>query len=181
MPQLSSLRQGASLLDLFKAFPDSSKPLIHLNEVLLRGPSPFTKAERELIATFVSHLNRCGYCQGVHAATAERLGIGRNTLEDLAEGVAGATIPERMKPVLSYAEKLTDRPDSLVKADADAILEAGWDETAIYHTVAVTALFNFMNRLVEGLGIEYSASYAEQASKRLAEGGYLPLIEMLDR
>ena len=84
-----------------------------------------------------------------------------------------------MKPVLSYAKKPTDRPDRLVKADVEAILEAGWDETAIYHTVAVAALFNFMNRLVEGLGIEYSASYAEQASKRLAEGGYLPLIEML--
>lgn len=52
-------------------------------------------------------------------------------------------------------------------------------ETAIYYTVAVTALFNFMNRLVEGLGIELDPAYVEIASKRLADHGYLPLIAML--
>jgi len=38
---------------------------------------------------------------------------------------------------------------SITKIDADAVLAAGWDETALYHAVAVT-----MNRLVEGAGIE---------------------------
>jgi hypothetical protein len=47
--------------------------------------------------------------------------------------------------------------------------------------VAVTALFNFMNRLVEGLGIELQPEYVEAASKRLAEPGSLPLIEMMER
>ena len=69
----------------------------------------------------------------------------------------------------------------MTKADADAIVAAGWDETALYHTVAVTALFNFMNRLVEGLGIELDPAYVKPASQRLAQRGYLPLIEMLGR
>jgi len=181
MPLLPSLKAGATLLDLFKAYPDSSRPLIELNEALLRGPSPFSEAERELIATYVSGLNRCGYCHGVHAATAERLGIAREALDGLPGGVDGPAISERMRPVLRYADKLTRSPESATKADAEAIFAAGWDETALYHTVAVTALFNFMNRLVEGLGIELSQSYVEQASKRLAEGGYLPLIAMLGR
>jgi uncharacterized peroxidase-related enzyme len=179
MPLLPSLKADATLLDLFKAYPDSSRPLIELNEALLRGPSPFSEAERELIATYVSGLNRCGYCHGVHAATAERLGIGRDVIEELAGSVDGATVLERMKPVLRYAEKLTRSPGGMTKSDAEAIFAAGWDETALFHTVAVTALFNFMNRLVEGLGIELSQPYVEQASKRLAERGYLPLIAML--
>lgn len=181
MPFLPSLGAGATLLDLFKAFPETSRPLIELNEVLMRGPSPFTEAERELIAAYVSDLNHCRYCHGVHAATAERLGVTRDTLDGLVDGVDAASVPERMMPVLRYAEKLTRSPDGVTKADAEAVLAAGSDETALYHTVAVTALFNFMNRLVEGLGIELSPSYVEQASKRLAERGYLPLIEMLDR
>jgi len=69
----------------------------------------------------------------------------------------------------------------VTKADADAIVAAGWDETALYHTVAVTALFNFMNRLVEGLGIELDPAYVKPASQRLAQRGYLPIIEMLGR
>jgi alkylhydroperoxidase family enzyme len=86
-----------------------------------------------------------------------------------------------MKPVLRYAEKLTRKPDSLTQTDADAIFAAGWDDTALYHTVAVTALFNFMNRLVEGMGIELDPAYVKPASERLAKDGYLPLIELMRR
>ncbi|MDZ5696765.1 carboxymuconolactone decarboxylase family protein [Chelativorans sp. M5D2P16] len=71
MPYLPA---GATLLDVFKRFPDTNAPLIEFHEALLRAP-PFTEAERELIATYVSGLNRCRYCRGVHTATAERLGV----------------------------------------------------------------------------------------------------------
>ena len=181
MPFLRSLRAGSSLLDVFKAFPETSKPLIEFHEVLLRGPSPFTEAERELIAAYVSGLNRCRYCHGVHTATAERLGVPQGAVQRLVEGIDAAPAPEKMKPVLRYAQKLTRQPDGVTKADADAVLAAGWDETALYHTVAVTALFNFMNRLVEGLGIELDPAYVKPASQRLADRGYLPLIELLGR
>ncbi len=46
-----------------------------LAEVLLRGPSTLTRAERELIATHVSFRNECHYCQSCHGAiAAEELG-----------------------------------------------------------------------------------------------------------
>lgn len=179
MPFLPSLRAGSGLLEVFKAFPDTSKPLIEFHEVLLRGPSPFTAAERELLAAYVSRLNHCRYCHGVHTATAERLGIVAGAVDRLVEDIESAPVSERMKPVLHFARILTRAPSSLRKADADAILAAGWDETALYHAVAVTALFNFMNRLVEGLGIELDPAYLEVASRRLAERGYAPLIDML--
>jgi hypothetical protein len=51
----------------------------------------------------------------------------------------------------------------------DAILAAGWSEIAIYHAAAVTALSNCMNRLVEGLGIEFDPVYAQAAAVRLAD------------
>lgn len=179
MPLLPTLPAGSTLLDVFKAFPEASRPLIEFHEVVLRGPSPFSEAERELIATHVSGLNRCRYCRGVHAATTERLGVSRDVIDDLVDGVDAAAVTERMKPVLRYAEKLTRHPSGITQADADAVLAAGWDATALFHVVAVTALFNFMNRLVEGLGIELDPAYVEPASKRLAERGYLPLIKML--
>lgn len=181
MPFLPSLRAGSSLLDVFKAFPETSRPLIEFHEVLLRGPSPFTEGERELIAAYVSGLNGCHYCHGVHSATAERLGVPQGVLQRVVEGVDAAPVSEKMKPVLRYAQILTRQPDGVTKADADAVLAAGWDGTALYHAVAVTALFNFMNRLVEGLGIKLDPAYVKPASRRLADRGYLPLIEMLGR
>lgn len=181
MPFLPSLRPGASLLDVFKAFPETSKPLIEFHEALLRGPSPFTEAERELIAAYVSGLNRCRYCHGVHTATAERLGVPHGTVQQLVKTTEMSGAPEKMKPVLQYAQKLTDSPTGVTQADADAVLAAGWNETALYHTAAVTALFNLMNRLVEGLGIELDPAYVNPAAQRLADRGYLPLLEMIKR
>jgi alkylhydroperoxidase family enzyme len=63
MPYLPSLPFGATLLDVFKRFPETNKPLIEFHEVLLRGLSHFSEAERELIAAYVSGLNRCRYCR----------------------------------------------------------------------------------------------------------------------
>ncbi len=181
MPFLPSLSARASLIDVFKAFPATSKPLIELNEALLRGPSPFTEAERELIAAYVSGLNQCRYCHGVHTATAERLGIPLGAIRRLLDTSDTPDVPEKMKPVLRYAEKLTRSPNGVTRADADAVLAAGWNETALYYAVAVTALFNFMNRFVEGLGIELDPAYVKPTAERLADRGYLPLIEMLKR
>jgi len=180
MPFLPSLSKGASLLNVFKMFPRHSKPLIEFHEVLLRGPSPFTEGERELIAAYVSGLNKCRYCHGVHTATAERLGISRQAIDGALNDIDVAQLPEKMRPVLHYARKLTLRPDGVTEADADAILAAGWDERALYDVVAVTALFNFMNRLVEGLGIELDPAYVDPASERLAKGGYRSLIDIIE-
>src|SRR5215469_9374136 len=41
-------------------------------EQLMRGPSDWTAGERELLAVFVSQLNECPYCKGIHSEIAER-------------------------------------------------------------------------------------------------------------
>lgn len=181
MAFLPSLPAGSSLINLFRLFPEPSRPLIEFHEILLRGSSPFTEGERELIASYVSGLNRCRYCSGVHVATAELLGIPKASIEGAILDIGTAQISEKMKPVLRYAQKLTLNPHNLEQSDADAILAAGWNEVAVFHTVAVTALFNFMNRLVEGMGIELDVQYVKPASERLAKSGYLPLIAMLSK
>ena len=129
-----------------------------------------------MIAAYVSGLNQCSYCQGVHAATAELLGISV-AIQHL--GWSLDAVPEKMQPVLRLVRRLTHQPSSITKIDAGAVLAAGWDETALYHAVAVTALFNFMNRLVEGLGIELDPAYVGVAAQRLADRGYRSLIDML--
>jgi uncharacterized peroxidase-related enzyme len=179
MPYLRSLRAGASLIDVFKAFPQTSAPLVEFHEALLRAPSPFTAAERELIAAYVSGLNRCDYCHGVHTAAAERMGVQAGLVAQLVRDGELVDVEPKLRPVLALARKLTLSPASVTKADADALSAAGWDDSAVYYAVAVTALFNLMNRLVEGLGIELEPSYVQPAAQRLAESGYLPLLEMM--
>jgi uncharacterized peroxidase-related enzyme len=179
MPLLPGLPETASLLDLFRAYPDTARPLLAFHEVLLRGPSSFSEAERELIAAYVSGLNGCRYCHGVHTATAERLGVAQGAVAAALQDLESAPVDARMKPVLAFAGKLTTSVRGVTESDAQAILEAGWDTTALYHTVAVTALFNLMNRLVEGSGIALDPAYVKPAAERLADRGYSALLGML--
>jgi uncharacterized peroxidase-related enzyme len=176
---MRSLRAGASLIDVFRAFPATATPLIDFHEALLRAPSPFTPTERELIAAYVSGLNGCEFCHGVHTATAERMGVQVGLLPRLVESGELDEVDSKLRPVLALARKLTFAPAGVTAADAEAVFAAGWDDAALYYAVATTALFNFMNRLVEGLGIELESSYVGPASQRLAERGYLPLLEMM--
>lgn len=179
MAYLPSLPAGAVLLDVFRANPDTARPLLDYHQALLRGPSPLTVAERELIAAYVSGLNACGYCHGVHAATAEAFGIPEGTLAALLADVGTAPVAERMKPLLRYVAKLTLAPAKITPRDAEAVLAAGWQEQALHDAVAVCGLFNLMNRLVDGLGIAAGEHYFATAAGRLSETGYAGLKDLL--
>ncbi len=181
MPHLPSLPQNATLLDVFKRFPASSRPLLLYHEALMRGPSPFTEGERELIAAVVSRRNRCGYCEGVHAATARAMGEAPARVAAVLDDPLGARESAELRPVLAYAETLTRNPAAVSKAEAEAVLAAGWPEQALFDAVAICALYNLMNRLVNGLGIEADAAYFEAAAQRLSTGGYAAMAEALPR
>lgn len=175
-----SLAKKPVLMEVFKRFPRTTKPLIEYHEVLLRGDSPLTKTQREMIAAYVSTLNSCRYCRSIHTETAEQLGVPKGLVQDMVADLDTAGVDEKMLPILRYVKKLTENPAGMTQADADAVYEAGWDEQALHDAVATCALFNFMNRYVEGLGVEAPADYVAQSAKRLIDYGYLPLLDMLD-
>src|SRR6185503_576628 len=130
MPYLESLPDDAVLLNVFQAYPDTARPLLDYHELVMRGPSPFSVAERELIAAYVSGVNACGYCHGVHTATAEAFGVSPGLLADALADLDTARVDDRLRPVLRYVGKLTSAPSRVGQADADAVFAAGWDETA---------------------------------------------------
>lgn len=179
MPYLPSMPDGAVLMDVFRAFPDTTRPLLDYHELVLRGPSPFTVAERELIAAYVSGVNSCDYCHGVHTVTAEACGVAAGAAPAAVADLDSAPVSEKLKPVLRYVGKLTRAPSSVTEQDAEAVLAAGWPEEALYHAVLVCALFNFMNRLVEGLGIRADRDYYLRSGTRLHDIGYAGLRSVL--
>jgi uncharacterized peroxidase-related enzyme len=179
MSFLRSLKPEAGLLQIFQAFPESARPLLEYHEVLLRGESPFSAAERELIAAYVSGLNDCNYCGAVHSQTAVALGIRAEVMSELPLNPRDKDVDVRMRAVLAFARKLTLSPGEIKAADVDEIFAAGWDDRALHDAVAICGLFNLMNRLVNGLGVEASESYTKLAAQRLADKGYAHLTDFL--
>lgn len=180
MSRFKNLPADARLFDVFKQYPRVFEPLIEYHQRLLREESPFTVAERELIAAFVSRVNACSYCAGVHEATARQFGVDEHLLAKLLDDPSTAPVPERMKPVFRYVRKLTETPARMTDDDVAAFYAAGWDDRALHDAVAICALFNCMNRLVEGFGISADADYFAVSAGRLASpGGYGVLNEVL--
>jgi uncharacterized peroxidase-related enzyme len=153
MPLFPSLPDSAATSDIWRRFPAKVRDLAKLNEAVTRAPSAFSPGERELLAACVSAANACRYCYGVHSETARALGIDEAVFSALADDPAAAPVDERLKPVLAYVRKLTLTPAKMTQADADAVFAAGWDEDALHDAVLVCAMFNFMNRVVEGHGV----------------------------
>ncbi|MEU7787777.1 peroxidase-related enzyme [Amycolatopsis sp. NPDC049159] len=179
MSYLKSLPAETTLLQVFQANPEPARHLLAFHEVLLRGDSPFTPGERELIAAYVSGINECGYCHGIHTVTAEAFGVAPGVLIAALADLDTAPVEDRMKPVLAYVGKLTRSPSRMTDADAEAVFAAGWDERALHDAVLVCALFNFMNRMVDGLGIHADDEYKSLSGERLKHSGYAGLAKFL--
>ncbi|WP_323801457.1 peroxidase-related enzyme [Parasphingorhabdus sp.] len=153
MSKFPSLPTNPEMIEVFATHGEGFGSLCDYHDTILRGPSPLSIAERELIATYVSGLNQCDFCYDSHRGFAEVHGVAPESFELLVSDPAAAGIDERLLPLLAYARKLTQAPSSVSDSDAADVYAAGWSEKALFHTIAVTGIFNLMNRLVEGTGI----------------------------
>ena len=148
-----SLPEPVAMGELFAKFPNTARPLCEYHDRLLRDWSPLTVGQRELIAAYVSGLNACTYCFGAHSLAARAFGIDEAVFDALMGDLQTAPVNEQLKPVLAYVRKLTLNPTTVSGEDAAAVYEAGWDERALFDAISVCALYNFMNRIVEGAGM----------------------------
>ena len=155
MPLFPSLPSTPHISDVFQAFPDNVNPLLEYHDLLLRGDSPLSVGQREMIAAYVSGLNACRFCFGAHRIYAEVFGVSGDLIDKLIEDLDSAPIEDEMRPILRYVQKLTALPARLTTSDAEAVYAQGWSEKALYDAIQVCALFNFMNRIVEGTGVSF--------------------------
>lgn len=168
MPLFPSLPETPHLSDVFRAFPDHLKPLIDYHDALLRGDSPLSVAERELIAAYVSGLNACNFCFGAHKNYARAFGIDEAVIDALIVDIDSADIDPKIKPILHYVAKLKDLPPRLTGADAQSVYDAGWSEHALFDAIQVAALFNLMNRIIEGTGVSFDYANNPLSDEELA-------------
>lgn len=172
MPFFSYLNEDSSIRDIILRDMKFFSPLNRSVNIMLRGPSPFTIGERELIASYVSGLNECRFCYGTHAAVAESFGVETQLLESLLNNFEVAAVKEELKPVLRFARKLTLDSSKMVQADAQEVFDVGWSEEALYQVICIVALFNCFNRLLDGHGIKGHDAMFKPGAAYLVKFGY---------
>ena len=179
MPFFESLHADAGVRHILQLNKPAGRALIEFHQALLRGDSPLGPAQLELIAAYVSGLNACQYCYGVHSETAKAFGLKAGTIESMLADLDSASVESRMRPLLAYAKKLTVSPARMTQADANAVFAAGWSERALHDAVLTVCLFNFMNRLLEGHGCKGAPEIYATRGKVLMDEGYAPLLKLL--
>jgi len=67
---------------------------------------------------------------------------------------ATAPLDGRLRSLVDYALKLTIKPGEVSDHDLAPMRAAGLADSAIHDAAAITAYFNFVNRMASGLGVE---------------------------
>lgn len=112
---------------------------------------------QETISSYVSILNDCPYSLANHWANAAHL-IGDEARAARIRAALDARRPEnafdgRELALMRYAEKLTLRPGDTVEADVVALRDEGLDDGEILEANQIIGYFNYVNRLLNGLGV----------------------------
>ena len=58
------------------------------------------------------------------------------------------------RAMLDYAVKLTRTPAQMVPADVDVLRQHGFSDDAVSEIAQIAAMFNYYNRIADGLGID---------------------------
>jgi uncharacterized peroxidase-related enzyme len=154
--------------------PETAKPLNELAEILLHAPNSLPQADRELIATYVSSLNDCYFCQTVHGSIAAACLEGdEGMVEQVKRDFRAARVSDKLKALLAIAGKV-QRDGKLVTPEDIATARAqGATDTEIHDTVLIAAAFCMFNRYVDGLDTwqpRDEALYRERGKKTAREG-----------
>lgn len=134
--------------------PDSLRTHFQMYTEAMHKPSPLTRAEREMVATEVSRVNGCAYCLAHHNQGLRRLlpQDRHEAAQELKEGRL-ELLTDREKALVLYARKLTTTPQQMTENDVKALRDAGLDDRAILDLAQCIGYFNYVNRIVRGLGV----------------------------
>jgi uncharacterized peroxidase-related enzyme len=158
---------------------DTGKALMELADALLRGPSPLSRGERELIAAYVSRGNDCSFCENTHGACAAgELDGGAELVAATLDKTYPTAVNPKLKSLLDLAEKVRRGGKVVTSEDVAEARGHGADDVEIHDTVLIAAAFCMYNRYVDGLATwapDDPAGYGAIAEVLLA-GGYRAML-----
>jgi uncharacterized peroxidase-related enzyme len=155
--------------------PELRKSLAIFTDQLMRGDNTLSRGERELIGTYVSHLNECFFCEQSHGSLAQHyLQCEINFIEEAKTDFNTAPLSDKLKALLVIAGSVQKSGKSVTAGQIEAAKNSGATDLEINDTVLIASVFCMFNRYVDGLDTwapQDKGSYIQHAPMR-AEQGY---------
>ncbi len=159
------------IVSLFMYDKEVASKLTAMGQTIMRRPRGLSIGERELIAAFVSKLNRCNFCYQSHAACAKEF-LDPTFVSEVCLYHTSTGISNKMRSLLHVAMDVRSLDRELLEISIGEAKVAGATDEEIHDTVLVTAFFSMCNRYVDGLGATFKESEPEQGGISLAKYGY---------
>jgi uncharacterized peroxidase-related enzyme len=154
--------------------PETTKPLNELAEVLLRSENSLSRGDRELIATYISYLNDCFFCQNAHGGIAQHyLECDMSFIDDVKHDKDNAKISPKLKALLTIAASVQRGGKHVTTEQVAKAKLLGATDLEIHDTVLIAAAFCMFNRYVDGLNTwapQDRMFYINRAKDRAEEG-----------
>ncbi len=180
MSFLTYSKNFQGVADILLRDPVRYLPFAQLLDTVMSTQSELTPAQREMIALYSSRLNHCGYCVDSHSCVLGGLGTDEALVKALADGSV-EPVDDNLQRLLAFAGKLTLEPGSVTATDIDTVRAAGWSDQTVEDVIGVVATFAFLNRLVDGFGIEGTEDHFRQVGGMVSQQGYTPLVQMIQQ
>jgi uncharacterized peroxidase-related enzyme len=123
---------------------------------IMFGKSDLTRKDREMIAVVVSSINKCEYCVKHHGIALDYYWKDKEQLEKLIKDFNTVDLSEKQLVMLEFVYQLTKKPYNITKKDIEELRNNEFSDSAILDITLIVSYFNFVNRIVLGLGVEYS-------------------------
>ncbi len=174
MPHIKLPENLPGMRGLMAFRPETAQPLNDLAEILLRDENTLSRGDRELIATYVSHLNDCFFCQNAHGGIAQHyLQCDMKFVDEIKADFEAMPISEKLKSLLAIAGSVQKGGKHVSPAQIERAKNLGASDLEIHDTVMIAAFFCFCNRYVDGLGTDAPADrqfYIDRGPMRAEEG-----------
>jgi uncharacterized peroxidase-related enzyme len=154
----------APVPDIYKAMslrPDLMQRVADLTDRAHFRDGFLDRRTKELIATYVSSLNGCGYCLGSHLQNLRALGAGGGGLSAARQARAvarqeldQASLSGKERRLLDFIKTLTLSPAKVGDDEIRALRRAGWRDEQIFEAAFEASLFAFFNRMAETYGLD---------------------------
>jgi len=155
--------------------PEVAKPLGAFMEVLMREKNALSRGERELIATYVSYLNNCFFCENAHGGVAQHyLNCSLDFINQVKEDFSSSDLSDKMKSLLTIVGSVQKGGEHVTTEQVEKAKQAGATDIEIHDTVLIAAAFCMFNRYTDGLDTwapRDSHFYIERAPE-IAQKGY---------
>lgn len=98
-----------------------------------------------------------------HGAALHLLTKDSELVRQLKKNYQEADLDQKTRGILDYAVKLTKIPNEVTDEDVEKLRSVGCTDQEILDVCQITAYFNFVNRMAEGLGVQLEKEYQEDA------------------